>query len=107
MRISDIASSTHIQMSTVSRQIGRLVDQGLVERIDEVDGDDARHRWVRATATGRERLRRLVACRDAAVYEHVVSVLGEEDFLVLGSLFQRLTGEGGTWPEGLTSPEAH
>ena len=36
MRISDIAAATHIQMSTVSRQISRLLDQGLVERVDDV-----------------------------------------------------------------------
>lgn len=95
LRISDIASATHIQMSTVSRQIGRLVEQGWVERVDEVRGDDARHRWVRLTAAGREHLTQIVECRDAQVREHVVAVLGEDDFCTFGTLFQRLADEAG------------
>ncbi len=90
MRISDIAAATHIQMSTVSRQISRLLDQGLVERVDDVQGDDARHRWVRPTAAGSAYLRELVEMRDSLVRENVVDVLGEEDFLELGRLFKKL-----------------
>ncbi|GAB09807.1 MarR family transcriptional regulator [Gordonia araii NBRC 100433] len=99
MRISDIAAATHIQMSTVSRQVSRLIDAGLVERVEEVKGDDARHRWVRPSAAGLEHLRELIACRDALVVEHVVNVLGEDDFLELGRLFGKLTVEGETCPE--------
>ncbi|MFT3898713.1 MAG: MarR family winged helix-turn-helix transcriptional regulator [Gordonia sp. (in: high G+C Gram-positive bacteria)] len=90
MRISDVAAATHIQMSTISRQISRLIDQGLVERVDDVEGDDARHRWVRPTAAGREHLRELVACRDAMVRQHVIDVLGEDDFRALGEIYGKL-----------------
>jgi len=94
MRISDIAAATHIQMSTISRQIARLVDQGLVERVDEVKGDDARHRWVRPTKAGREYLQGLVEARDDQVHKHVVEVLGDEDFQTLGRLFGKLADKG-------------
>ena len=91
----DIAAATHIQMSTVSRQISRLLDQGLVERVDDVQGDDARHRWVRPTAAGSAYLRELVELRDSLVRENVVDVLGEEDFLELGRLFKKLAQNTG------------
>ncbi len=91
MRISDIAAATHIQMSTVSRQISRLIEQEMVERVAEVDSDDARHRWVRPTEAGREYLDGLLRCRDQAVRKHVLDVLGEDGFLELGVLFAKLT----------------
>lgn len=90
MRISDIAAATHIQMSTVSRQISRLIEQGMVERVTEIDEDDARHRWVRPTAEGSDYLDGLVRCRDAALREHVLSVLDEEEFRRLGEIFRKL-----------------
>lgn len=101
MRISDIAAATHMQMSTVSRQIGRFVDQGLVERVDDVAGDDARHRWVRPTACGYDYLRRLVEKRDEIVHQRVVTVLGEADFLALGRMFQQVSDSAGPCPDSV------
>ncbi|MFT4200443.1 MarR family winged helix-turn-helix transcriptional regulator [Gordonia sp. (in: high G+C Gram-positive bacteria)] len=90
MRISDVARATHIQMSTMSRQITRLIDEGWVERVEDLKRDDARHRWVRPTEAGRAYLAKLVAYRDEMVRRHVVDVLGEEDFQTLGEIYGKL-----------------
>ncbi|NMO01765.1 MarR family transcriptional regulator [Gordonia sp. TBRC 11910] len=88
LRISDLASITQISLSTVSRQITRLVEAGRVERID-VDCD-ARQRWVRVTAEGSCYLSRVAKERDQMVKRHLIDVLTPEEFAALGAIFGKV-----------------
>lgn len=89
--ISELADDVHMRISTVSRQIARLIDDGDVEKIRS-DGD-GRHRLVRLTEKGRETLREHVKVRDTVIRRHVVNVLSEEEFAALGIAFRKI-GEG-------------
>ena len=76
--ISELATTVHMGVSTVSRQIGRMIDTGDVVRVrSDLDG---RHRLVRITDDGRATLSRIAAVRDHVVREYVVDVLGVDDF---------------------------
>lgn len=53
-RASDVAERVNLDKSTVSRQLARLQELGLVERV--VDPSDGRARLIQLTAAGRQRL---------------------------------------------------
>lgn len=55
-RATDIAASFHLNRSTVSRQVGSLLEHGLVEYSPR--GDDSHHRGreLQLTASGKSRL---------------------------------------------------
>lgn len=57
LRGMDVADRIGVDKSTVSRQIGTLVELGLLERVP--DPDDGRARLVQLSELGRERLTRL------------------------------------------------
>ena len=57
VRLSDLAAEMMLDLSTVSRQVRRLEDAGLLER--SVDPDDRRVSVVRPTASGRDAANRL------------------------------------------------
>ncbi|MGV9479372.1 MarR family winged helix-turn-helix transcriptional regulator [Gordonia aichiensis] len=79
--ISELASTVHMGVSTVSRQIGRMIDTGDVVRVrSDLDG---RHRLVRITDAGRDTLERITAVRDRVIREYVIDVLGEDDFTTI------------------------
>ncbi|GAA4426549.1 MarR family winged helix-turn-helix transcriptional regulator [Actinokineospora soli] len=61
VRAADVVERTGLDKSTVSRQIARLVDLGLVERVP--DPSDGRARLVQLTGSGSERLERVRADR--------------------------------------------
>lgn len=86
--ISEIAARTHIQVSTVSRQVTRLIAVGSVERAPA--GSDARHRVVRLTDDGRTALAGCRAIRDALVRKHVVDVLEADEYLSLAQAFKKI-----------------
>lgn len=88
LRISDLASITQITLSTVSRQITRLIDAGRVERLD-VDCD-ARHRWVRVTNEGTCYLGRVAQERDRLARRYLIDVLTPEEFEALGVSFDKV-----------------
>lgn len=76
--ISELATTVHMGVSTVSRQIGRLIDTGDVVRVrSDLDG---RHRLVRITDDGRATLSRITTVRNHVVREYVVDVLGVDEF---------------------------
>ncbi|GAC67720.1 MarR family winged helix-turn-helix transcriptional regulator [Gordonia soli] len=86
--ISELAGRTHIRLSTLSRHVARLIDEGSVERVSSpVDG---RHRLVRVTDHGRDVLREHVKARDILIRQHVIDVLSDEDFESLGRIFGRI-----------------
>lgn len=88
LRISDLAANTQISLSTVSRQITRLVEAGRVERLDLEC--DARQRWVRVTADGTCYLSRVARVRDEMVHKHLIDSLTEEEYAALGDAFAKV-----------------
>lgn len=88
--ISELAATVHMGVSTVSRQVGRLIDTGDVVRVrSDLDG---RHRLVRITDTGRETLSRIALVRNGVVREYVVDVLGEDDFTTICLAMRKVRG---------------
>ncbi len=65
MRITELASTTQLDTSTVSRHVSQLQRQGLVERSQ--DPDDGRAQRVGLTARGREQLEASLALRRKAL----------------------------------------
>jgi MarR family transcriptional regulator for hemolysin len=59
MQVGDLAHRMRVDISVASRQVGELVDAGLVERV--VDADDRRVRRLGLTADGDARARDLEA----------------------------------------------
>lgn len=69
VRAADVVERTGLDKSTVSRQIDRLVDLALVERV--ADPSDGRARLVQLTASGSARLERVRADRRRRLREKV------------------------------------
>lgn len=86
MRISDLAEATQIGLSTVSRQVSRFLERGLVERVD-TGGEDARQKWVQITDVGRAEIAPILQARDQAVRKLIVDRLSADEFEQLCTLF--------------------
>lgn len=86
--ISELAAVVHMSVSTVSRQITRIVEEGLAERA--ASGTDGRHRLVRITQRGREVLAQHAAVRDDTIARLVVDPLTPEEFRMLGEMFAKI-----------------
>jgi DNA-binding MarR family transcriptional regulator len=67
VRAADAAERTGFDKSTVSRQLSKLEELALIERV--TDPDDGRARLVQLTETGRERLDRVRAERQQRLHE--------------------------------------
>ncbi|UQE75236.1 MarR family winged helix-turn-helix transcriptional regulator [Gordonia sp. PP30] len=89
LRISDLSERTHIGMSTVSRQVSRLIRDGYVATVNAEAGD-ARQKWVAITDRGREALAPVLAARDQAVRDLVLDVLSDEEYAQLVGLIRRV-----------------
>jgi DNA-binding MarR family transcriptional regulator len=74
----------------VSRLLGRLAAQGLIER--RPAPDDRRGQVITVTDAGRDLLARMWPVYGAAVERHVGARLGEAEAARLGDLLARLTG---------------
>lgn len=72
-RLSDIAAALGLEVSTASRHVKRLVDEGYVTAA--ADPDDARARRYTPTARGRDALERVRESRRA----HLARLLGDWD----------------------------
>lgn len=62
MRLSDLSTSVHTEISTTSRQVTSLARAGVVEKVP--DPDDGRAQLIRVTDAGHETMRRLRERRD-------------------------------------------
>lgn len=85
-RLSDLAEAAGVEMSTASRQVARLVDQGYVLRT--ADPADARATLHRLTPTGRGlrgRLRKAVT----AYFERALDDFEVQERAELGALLTR------------------
>ncbi|MGB3709444.1 MAG: MarR family transcriptional regulator [Gordonia sp. (in: high G+C Gram-positive bacteria)] len=94
LRISDLSDRTQISLSTVSRQVTRFLERGLVARVDSSEVDvrqkDARQRWVKITDEGLAVLNPVLAARDRAVRTLVIDRLSEEKYRQLCTIFGEL-----------------
>jgi DNA-binding MarR family transcriptional regulator len=85
-RLSDLAEAAGVDTSTASRQVARLVDEGLVERrADPADGRASAHRL---SAEGRRVRARLRAAR-RAWFEDVLADFDPEERQVFAGLLER------------------
>src|SRR5262245_31620152 len=87
-RLSDIAGAAGVEISTASRPVARLVDDGYVER--RPDPADARASLLRATPAGRTAVRRLRAARHAWLRE-VLTDFDARERDQFADLFERFT----------------
>lgn len=86
--ISELAAAVHIGVSTLSRQIARLIESGDVVRVRS--DTDGRHRLVRMTEAGRQNLDRHLELRDELVRTYVVDSLTPEEYRALGAAFAKI-----------------
>lgn len=96
LRISDLSELTRIGMSTVSRQVSKLIEAGWAEVVDGASGD-ARQKWVAITDAGRAALQPVTNARDAAVRDLVLGILTEDEFSQVVDMFRRI-GESAAHP---------
>jgi DNA-binding MarR family transcriptional regulator len=87
--MSELASSLHVDRSTATRVVDRLVAEGVAERIPF--GGDRRGIVVRATGQGRLLCGLIVQGRRKALVEYLRD-FSEEDVVFLGEFMQRLIG---------------
>ncbi|MEP9394616.1 MarR family winged helix-turn-helix transcriptional regulator [Gordonia sp. VNQ95] len=86
--ISELAATLHAGVSTVSRIVSRLIDDGILERV--ASQADARHRLVRITEAGRVELDRQLSVRDGLIKRLVVDVVAPEQYESIGDAFERI-----------------
>lgn len=86
--VSEVADAVHMRVSTVSRMIARLSNDGDIERLEsKVDG---RHRLVRLTDQGRRTLADHVNVRDRVIRQFVVDAMSPDEFAALGAAFRKI-----------------
>jgi DNA-binding MarR family transcriptional regulator len=100
-RQAELAESTLLDPSTVSRRISQLVQQGLVERrADPVDG---RAVQLVPTASGSEFFR-VFQVRREEIMSQVLSGWPSEDLTALTALLRKFNDDFETYRFGLNSP---
>lgn len=88
MRASELAGALHIDRSTLSRHLSRLVSDGLVART--VDPADARAHLVSDTEEGR-RLAQAAIARNVATFEQVMATWSDPDLETFARLLTRFS----------------
>ena len=88
LSVSEVADAVHMRISTVSRMIGRLSDDGNIHRFESKA--DGRHRLVRLTDHGRRTLALHVNARDQVIRQFVVDAMTPEEFTALGVAFRKI-----------------
>lgn len=87
LRAADLAQRLQLSPSGVTRAIGPLLEQGLVER--QIHDRDARARYLGITTAGRAALEEALAALDAAAAA-ILRAVTRSDRIVLLGLFERL-----------------
>ncbi|MCL1871695.1 MAG: MarR family winged helix-turn-helix transcriptional regulator [Promicromonosporaceae bacterium] len=93
-RGSDLAAHFGVGRATVSRQLARLADLGLIRR--EVDPDDTRGQLITLTADGQERFAAANAGRRNAL-THALAEWDEKDVATLAVLLRRYSDDWVRW----------
>ncbi|MFE0748555.1 MarR family winged helix-turn-helix transcriptional regulator [Gordonia sp. NPDC058843] len=86
--VSEVADAVHMRVSTVSRMIARLSDDGDIHRFESKA--DGRHRLVRLTDQGRRTLADHVSVRDQVIRRFVVDAMTPDEFVALGVAFRKI-----------------
>jgi DNA-binding MarR family transcriptional regulator len=99
VRASELAEHIGVGRGTMSRQLGRLEQLGLIER--RPDPDDSRGQLIRVTAEG---ARRVDAAREArrAYLSAALGTWTDDDRGVLADQLHRLNASLGSLPPRLT-----
>jgi DNA-binding MarR family transcriptional regulator len=90
LRLSDLSTCVHTEISTTSRQVTSLARAGLVEKVP--DPDDGRAQLIRVTGAGHETMRRLRDRRDSWL-AGLLDDWDPEDVHTLARLLRRLNDE--------------
>jgi DNA-binding MarR family transcriptional regulator len=93
-RGSDLAAHFHVGRATISRQLTRLEDLGLIERF--MDPDDSRGQLISLTAYGRTQVQSAANARVQALAE-VVANWNETDVHMLAELLGRYLRDYTRW----------
>ncbi|WP_238420982.1 MarR family winged helix-turn-helix transcriptional regulator [Gordonia sp. 'Campus'] len=86
--VSEVADAVHMRVSTVSRMIARLSNDGDIQRLESKA--DGRHRLVRLTDQGRRTLADHVSVRDRVIRQFVVDAMSPDEFAALGVAFRKI-----------------
>jgi DNA-binding MarR family transcriptional regulator len=89
LRLSQLADAVLLSRSGLSRLVARLVDQGLVERME--CSDDARGAFAAITDHGRERLEEARVTHRAGIRERFLGRLSEEQQRRLAEAWRALS----------------
>jgi DNA-binding MarR family transcriptional regulator len=89
-RPSDLAAQMRLDLSTISRHLRSLEQQGMVQR--SADPDDARAQRISITARGSDVLKRMMD-RRAATIRDAIAHWPEDDRDALGRLLRRLADD--------------
>ncbi len=90
LRMTELAKRVMAPPSTLTRRVGRLVGQGLVER-DRVS-HDSRAMLARLTPNGRQVLRRAAQTHLRGIREHYTGRLTERQLRDVASALEVITG---------------
>jgi DNA-binding MarR family transcriptional regulator len=91
-RMSDLADALLLARSSCTRLVGRLEDDGLVQR--HADESDGRVTWAVLTAAGRRRLRRAALVHLGGIEDGFGRHVRREDHGVIGRVLGRMLAEG-------------
>lgn len=92
IRMTELADRVLITRPTVTRLVGRLVDDGLVERSD--DAEDRRAVLVGLSRTGQQRLAAAARVHGDGIARLVGDVLNDDELETLATSLESLAPEG-------------
>lgn len=104
VRISELAAEQGVDKSTMSPQVRRLEDKGLIGR--EPDPNDGRAALLATSQKGNE-LQDSIDAAGAAAFDAILSTWSAEDREALGSMLVRFAGELNQQDFGHPSPAQH
>jgi DNA-binding MarR family transcriptional regulator len=90
LRMTDLGHQATVSRERVSRVVGELEREGLVER--QANPDDRRSAFAAVTPEGRKRLRAAAPVYLAAVEEHFLSYLSDREAKVIATALGRVLG---------------
>jgi DNA-binding MarR family transcriptional regulator len=103
LRIQDLAASSILTRSGMSRAVERLERAGYLMR--EQASEDRRGAYARLTDDGRRRFERVADEHVAFVREHFLSLFGEKELGQMAGFWDRVSGRAGTGAGPTTTPK--
>jgi DNA-binding MarR family transcriptional regulator len=90
LRMQDLAAALLVNKSSLTRQVDRLEEEGLVERLPSEE--DGRGYHAVLTREGRDVLRRAAPTHLRGIQEHFAQYLTDSDVVALQRVFAKLPG---------------